>query len=52
LLNHSNIHITDATNLSKMHIPDGEKWIVLPTLLTAESPTLNIKARNKLLSEL
>jgi len=27
-------------------------WTVLPTLLTAESLTLNIKARNKLLSEL
>ncbi len=38
--------------LSELYITSGEKWIVLPTLLTVESPPLNIKARNKLLSEL
>ena len=51
LANYSNTDVTNTTDLSNLHVTDREKWIGLPTLLTAESPTLNIKARNKFLSE-
>jgi hypothetical protein len=52
LLNQGNTHLTNATKLSNLYITSREKWTVLTTLLTVESLTLNIKARNKLLSEL
>jgi len=47
----SNTIFTNITKTSKSPINKREKWLVLPTLCAAQSPTVNIKAQNSVFSE-